>query len=374
MDNQLIYGVNTETELFESIFRFNTLQDYLSSAVILLFGILVVKVIQVVFARKVTNGSVSAARFVIEIAKFIYPILFALIVYAAFHWLTVSAQVAQYSGYFFKIVFVLLTMRLITGIVRSSVYSYLNQQHDAGSKLKQIRGIVIVVNSVLWAIGLIFLFDNLGFNVSAILTGLGIGGIAIALAAQTILGDIFNYFVIFFDRPFEIGDFIVIDDKMGTVEYIGLKTTRLKSLSGEQIILSNGNLTNSRVHNYKRMHERRILFRFGVAYHTPVEKVERIPKMIEGIVNQLPATRFDRAHFASLGNYSLEFEVVYFILSPDYNDYMDTQQRINIELWNAFAHEEILFAFPTYSIHIGSTINSRQGGSYPVMNAHLNNT
>ena len=156
----------------------------------------------------------------------------------------------------------------------------------------------------------------------------------------------------FFDRPFEIGDFIIVGDVLGTVEYIGLKTTRIKSLQGEQIIFSNSNLTNSRIHNYKRMNERRVVFKLGVVYDTGTEKLEKIPKIVKSIINEQPQTRFDRAHFISFGEYSLNIEIVYYMLSADYNQYMDVQQKINLRIYDEFAALGIEFAFPTYSISI----------------------
>jgi small-conductance mechanosensitive channel len=182
--------------------------------------------------------------------------------------------------------------------------------------------------------------------------GLGIGGIAIALAAQTILGDLFSYLVIFFDKPFEIGDFIILEDKMGTVEYIGIKTTRIRTLGGEQLICSNTDLTNSRVHNFKRMQERRVVFSFGVVYDTTTTKLKLIPGIIKQAIESLRETRFDRAHFKSFGNSSLDFEVVYYILTPDYNLYMDKQQAINMSIFESFEREQIEFAYPTQTLFL----------------------
>ena len=162
---------------------------------------------------------------------------------------------------------------------------------------------MLVINLCIWFLGIVFLFDNLGYDVTAIIAGLGIGGIAIALAAQNILGDLFNYFVIFFDRPFEIGDFIVLDDKKGNVEYIGIKTTRLKSITGEQIIISNTDLTNSRLHNFKRMEQRRVLFTLGVTYQTTPEQLQMIPGIIKSIIEDQEGITFDRAHFATFGDF-----------------------------------------------------------------------
>ena len=181
---------------------------------------------------------------------------------------------------------------------------------------------------------------------------MGIGGIAIALAAQNILGDLFNYFVIFFDRPFEVGDFITVDDKKGTVDHIGIKTTRLTSISGEQLAFSNSDLTKSRIHNFKRMNRRRIVFTLGVVYNTPAEKLERIPGIIKDIIENQPFTTFDRAHFAKFNSFSLDFEVVFFIESSDYMQYMNTQQEINLKIFRAFDAEKIAFAYPTQTVII----------------------
>jgi small-conductance mechanosensitive channel len=211
---------------------------------------------------------------------------------------------------------------------------------------------------VLWTIGLIAIFHNLGFDVTAIIAGLGVGGIAIALAAQTILGDLFNYFVILFDQPFEPGDFIVVDEKMGTIEHIGLKTTRIRSLQGEQIIFSNTNLTNSRIHNYKRMNERRVLFQLGVVYDTPVDKLKIIPTLIRKAIDDQDFVRFDRVHFASFGEYSMKFEAVYHVISSDYNQYMDIQQGINLAICEQFRAEGIQFALPAYSISPGKAFTA----------------
>jgi len=194
--------------------------------------------------------------------------------------------------------------------------------------------------------------DNLGFNISAIVAGLGIGGIAIALAAQAILGDLFSYFVIFFDRPFEVGDFITVQDKVGTVEYTGIKTTRVRALSGEQLVFSNTDLTNSRIHNFKKMQERRVVFKLGVIYQTPASQLEQIPKIVRGIIEKHNDVRFDRGHFATFGDFSLNFEFVYFIIGSDYVKYMDTQQSINLEVYREFENRKIEFAYPTQTLFV----------------------
>jgi small-conductance mechanosensitive channel len=194
--------------------------------------------------------------------------------------------------------------------------------------------------------------DNLGFDITALVAGLGIGGIAVALAVQNILADLFASLSIVLDKPFVVGDFLILNEYMGTVEHVGLKTTRIRSLSGEQIVISNNDLLNSRIRNYKRMFERRVVFSIGVTYQTPYESMRDIPLMLRKIIEAQEMTRFDRAHFKNFGNSSLDFEAVYYVLSPDYNQYMDIQQAINLLIYKRFAEAGIEFAYPTQTLFL----------------------
>ncbi len=203
---------------------------------------------------------------------------------------------------------------------------------------------------------LLTVLANLGINITAFVASLGIGGVAIALALQTILSDLFASLSIGLDKPFEVGDFIIVDDLMGTVEYIGVKTTRLRSLSGEQLIRSNTELLKSAIHNYKRMSERRVVFGFSVAYETPIDQVGQLGDVVRDIINAQSPVRFDRAHFMKFGPSSLDFEVVYYVLSADYNLYMDIQQRINLELMKTCAARGVSFAIPSSVLHVASEI------------------
>ncbi len=200
----------------------------------------------------------------------------------------------------------------------------------------------------------LLILDNIGVNISALLAGLGIGGIAVALALQNVLGDLLASLAILLDKPFEAGDFIVVDQYLGTVEHVGLKTTRIRSLSGEQIIVSNTDLLGSRIRNYKRMTTRRIEFAVDVVYGTPAEKVKRIPLLLRQSVEAQPQARFDRAHLKEFGPSALVYQIVYIVESPDYNVYMDTQQRINFAIIEHFEREGIDFAFPTRTVHLAS--------------------
>jgi len=209
-----------------------------------------------------------------------------------------------------------------------------------------------LLKGALWAVAALTVLSNLGVNVNSLIAGLGIGGLAVAFALQNILADLFSSFAIFMDKPFAVGDFIVVGEHKGTVERIGIKTTRIRSLSGEEVIISNRELTSVRVQNFKRLKERRVSFSVGATYDTPLEKVKRIPGIMKEIVEAQENARFDRAHFASLGDSALVFEVVYYVLSSNYADYMDIQQEINVSLMERFANEGIEFAYPTQTIHL----------------------
>ncbi len=208
---------------------------------------------------------------------------------------------------------------------------------------------------LVWSLILLLILDNLGINVTALLAGLGIGGIAIALALQNVLGDLFASLSIMIDKPFEIGDFIVVGEFRGTVEHIGLKTTRIRSLSGEQNIFSNTDLLQSRIRNFRRMSERRVEFRIEVTYQTPLEKLQKIPEILQNIITAIEKTRFDRSHFKEYGESGLVFETVYYILSSDYNLYINIQQRINLEIFRIFKEEKIEFAYPTRTLYINKS-------------------
>jgi small-conductance mechanosensitive channel len=222
---------------------------------------------------------------------------------------------------------------------------------DAG-RTTSTSALGMAARLVLWVVVLLMILDNLNFNISALVASLGIGGIAVALAMQNILGDIFSSLAIVLDKPFVVGDFIVIDAVSGTVEFIGLKTTRVRSLSGEQIVFSNTDLLGSRIRNYKHMQERRIVFNLTLAYQTTEEQLRAIPKIVQEAVEAEEGVRFERAHFAAFAESSLNFEVVYHVVTPDYNMYMDAQQAINLALFSRFSKEKIQFAFPSRTVYL----------------------
>lgn len=326
----------------------NPVQDYLIAAAIVVVGLLLIRVFKrVLLQRLAVWATKSETRFdnliVRGVERFGLPILTFSILYWAIHSLTLSDRVEKIVNTAAIVVIAYFIIRLISTLIQNLITASVRKQENGEVKIKQIGGLMIIINLVIWILGCVFLLDNLGYNVTTILTGVGIGGIAVALAAQNIMGDLFNYFVIFFDKPFEVGDAINVDDKNGTIEYIGLKTTRLRSLTGEQVIIANSDLTQSRVHNFKRQESRRIAFTLSVRYQTATEKLRTIPGMIKRIIEAADSTRFDRAHFARFTEYGLLFEVVYFVTVADYVKYMDVQQEINLQIMETFKNEGIAF-------------------------------
>lgn len=208
---------------------------------------------------------------------------------------------------------------------------------------------------VIWSVVLLLSLDNLGVNVSTLVAGFGIGGIAVALAAQNLLGDLFASLSIVLDRPFEVGDFVIVGDFMGVVEKIGLKTTRVRSLGGEQITFGNTDLLGSRIRNFKRMQERRVAFELDVVHGTPTADLREIPGLARQAIERLDNTRFDRAHLKQIHPTALRYEIVFYIGTNDFTQYMDTQQAINLELLGEFERREIRLAHPTYAVRLEGT-------------------
>lgn len=252
---------------------------------------------------------------------------------------------------------VFLSLAIQVGIWGNGVINFLVSRRaakdgDEGLNLEAYSVITWIAKATMWTLVILLALNNLGIQITTLIAGLGISGIAVALAVQNILGDLFASLSIVLDRPFIIGDFIIVGEQMGTVEHVGLKTTRVRSLSGEQIIFSNTDLLGSRIRNYRRMDERRVLFSLGVTYQTPADKLEKIPGLIEKIINANEMVRFDRAHFSGYGDFSLNFEVVYWVLDRDYKTHMDIQQGIFIEIYRKFEEEGVEFAYPTQTLFL----------------------
>ena len=210
------------------------------------------------------------------------------------------------------------------------------------------------LRTLLWSVVLLAILSNVGVNITAFIASLGVGGIAVALAVQNILGDLFASLAIAVDKPFEVGDFVAVGSVSGTVQVIGLKTTRIRSLQGEQIVMSNTDLLKQTISNFRMLERRRIVFGFGVTYDTTPEQAEAIPGIVRKLIEAHPQLRFDRAHFKAFGASSLDYEVVYIVEDPAFGVYMDMQQAVNLGLMRELKALGVEFAFPTRTVHIAS--------------------
>ncbi|MCD6385219.1 mechanosensitive ion channel family protein [Candidatus Sumerlaeota bacterium] len=343
-------------EIMQTTFLNNRVVDYIVSLAILVIGILSVRVVKsIVIARLkkwAEKTKTNIDDFLITIIeKTIVPLLYFGAFYIATRGLYLHPTVSKVIDVLGVILLTFMAARFTAATLEFLLKDYWLKKSPDETKERNIRAILPAIKVIIFGLALVFLLDNLGFKISTVIAGLGIGGVAVALASQAVLGDMFNYFTILFDRPFEVGDFIIIDNYLGTVEYIGIKTTRIRSLSGEQLVFSNTDLTNSRIRNYKRMAKRRVVFKIGVTYETKCEQLREIPSIIKSIIEGIEDTAFDRAHFSSFGDFSLIFEVVYYVLSRDYNKYMDTQQAINLAIKEEFEKRGIEFAYPTQMIY-----------------------
>ena len=344
-------------KLANFMFLGNSVLNYLIVVLIFFAGFLGIKIVEYVILRRLKKWAEKTATtfddFIIEIIKKIaVPLAYFGIFYLGMNVLALNPLLGKIINIVATSILTLAAVRFGIALISYGFEIYLSKKEKSESLKRSIDGILVVIKVLIWGLAIVFFLDNLGFKISAVIAGLGIGGVAVALAAQAVLGDVFSYFSILFDRPFEIGDFIITGDHLGTVEHIGIKTTRIRSLSGEQLIFSNTDLTNSRVRNYKRMDQRRVLFKLGVTYQTTSEKAKAIPRIIKDIINNVKDTVFDRAHFFSYGDFALIFEIVYYVKGSDYNKYMDVQQEINFAIKEKFEKDGIEFAYPTQTLYI----------------------
>ncbi|MCP4136232.1 MAG: mechanosensitive ion channel [bacterium] len=335
-------------ELLDLKYFNNTIREYLIVLGILITGFILIKLFKRIILSRIKKWSLATDTplddlLIIIIEKSVIPLLYLGLLVVATRFLKISdlgVRIINSTGIFIFSVFVI---RIITRLLDYTLERY--RLRDEGFRIP--RGVVTLIKTIIWGLGALFLLDNLGFEVSTIIAGLGIGGIAVAMSSQAILKDLFNYFVILFDRPFEKGDYIVCDTYGGTIEYIGIKTTRVRSATGEEIIIPNTDLTSDKIKNYKRMEKRTVIFSVGVACETPVDKLKAVPGIVETIVTSIEDTEFNRTHLKTFGEYSLDFEVCYAITTREYQRFMDVQQDINLALISEFDKQGIGMPYPT---------------------------
>lgn len=343
-------------DFLDRSFYGNTYYNILAALVIALAVLAVLEL-----AKKLVTRHVSAM--VESKGGGVYALVVELLEKTRFSILVVLALYAGTLNLSFprKTEFLLNAAALITFLVQTAIwgnaaitfwlenYRTRKLKEDAIS-VTMVAAMAFFVRVLLWALIALIVLDYFGINITALVAGLGVGGIAVALAVQNILKDLFSSLSIVLDKPFVIGDFIAVDNFMGTIEDIGMKTTRVRSISGEKLVFPNSSLLESRIRNYRDQRERRVVFSFGVVYQTPPEKVRAIPGIIKDVIEERENTRFERSHFNSLGDSSLGFETVYWVTVPDYNLHMDIQQEIYLALLDRFEQEGIDFAYPTQTL------------------------
>ena len=345
---------------WEYIFWGNSVIDYLVSLVILCGAIAAIEILKRVILKRLIRWAKKSATsfddFVLQLAgKVMLPLLYFGAFYVSVTTLNLLAIFQEVLKIIGVALLVFLGARFVIVVVNYGFDLSVKRRGNV-SLQRSLKGILRVARVIIWGLAIVLFLDNLGFKVTSLVAGLGIGGIAVAVAAQAVLKDVFSYFSIIFDHPFEIGDFVIVGDYLGTVEYVGIKTTRIRSLSGEQVVFSNTDLTDSRLRNYKRMEKRRVVFKFGVTYQTGSDKLRLIPDLVKEIINKIPDAACDRAHFFAYGDFSLIFEVVYYVAGGDYNKYMDIQQTINLSLKDEFETRRIEFAYPTQVVYLNRSV------------------
>ncbi|MDD4939240.1 MAG: mechanosensitive ion channel family protein [Candidatus Omnitrophica bacterium] len=329
----------------------NSVLDYLSAGLILAAGILAAKVIlrRAVLWIKKPGGRIDIyfGQFLAGLLEILgVPLLRLTALYTALKSLALPPAIDRMLNYFILGCLVFFGVKSAIAFIGYGFKLYVRRKGGDPALLQSIQGIQVVIKFAVWTGAAIFFLDNLGFKVSALIAGLGITGIAVALAAQAVFKDIFGYFFILFDRPFRTGDFIVVGDFMGSIEHIGIKTTRIRSLSGEMLILSNSDLTDSRLRNYQLMRKRRVEFKVNVEYSSAPEQLRQIPKTIEDIIGGIKDASFERAHLSLISDYGLTYVIAYNVLTGDYNRYMEIQQLINLGILDEFKKRDVHLSYP----------------------------
>ncbi len=330
----------------------NSIESYFFALAVFLAVLFVFKIIQIILLRRLQRLADKTKTEIddifIEIIKKIRPpFYFLLALYFALRGLEVSSWIGKAVSAVLMIWIIYQAIVSLQILINRVVKKKVAKDIDSEAAIELLGKIF---KGILWAIGLLFILSNLGINVTSLVAGLGIGGIAVAFALQNILADLFSSFAIFFDKPFRPGDFIVLGNYKGTVEKIGIKTTRLRSLQGEELIVSNQELTSAKIQNFGQLKERRVSMKIGITYETPLEKLKIIPEIIKEIVSGIEGIRFDRAFFTAFGDFALIYEVVYFVESSDYLLYLNANQQILFKMKERFEKEKIEFAYPTQKI------------------------
>lgn len=329
--------------------------QYITALVVFAAIILALKLFKIYIINFLKKASKKTKTDVDDmVIEFIDSIKWPFYVYVSFY---ISAKLLLLpeilnKGLYYLLVF-LIVLYAVKGLMK--VIDYISEKEIKKRKENNISMIMVLANIakfIIIIIAFLMVLSNLGVQITPLIAGLGVGGIAIALALQVVLSDLFSAFAIYFDKPFQEGDFIIVGTDMGVVKHIGIKTTRISTLQGQELVISNSELTSTRINNYKKMEKRRIAFNFGVEYSTNTAKLKKINPIIKDIFKKVNLADLDRVHFKEFGDSSLVYEVVYYLKTGDYNKYMDVQQEINFAIKEQFEKEKISMAFPSTTVYL----------------------
>jgi small-conductance mechanosensitive channel len=345
-------------DFFESYGIIAPYNTYLLAAVVFLLSFIILRLFKFIVLQHLkhlskktrTNIDTMLIEAIDHIGWFFY---IAISIYISLQFIELSERAATIINYAMIAIvtyYLVLFLQKIIGIFEHKFIERRKRQGDQDTALVEVLGRFVKFS--LWIIAAVTILANLGYNVTGIVAGLGIGGLAIAIALQGVLTDIFAAFSIYFDKPFKRGDFIIIGSDMGVVKHIGIKSTRIQTLQGQELVVSNRDLTDSRVNNFGLMQKRRVVFEIGVTYQTSPAKLRKIPIIMKEIFEGIENADLDRVHFVKFADSSLNYETVYYVSTGDYNAYMDIQQQVNLDLVEMFKKEKIEFAYPTQTVFL----------------------
>lgn len=340
--------------LFSTMLYENTIGKYLLALGILLITVLVMKLFKRYLLgriKKIAEKTDTLIDDVIvaSIERIGLKFYFSVALYIALRLLVLPVFV--YDVTYAMMVMIITYYVVRVGIIWIEFFTK-KMQEDEDRDPHSVEIIGKIVKVILWVFAGVFILQFLGYDVTTLVAGLGIGGIAIAFALQNVLSDIFASFTIYYDKPFKKGDYIVIGQDSGTVIATGLKSTRIQTLQGDELVISNKALTEERIHNYKKMKERRINFQFRIEYGTPTKKMKKINEIVKKIFEEIPEVRLHSVRFLSFGDYSLIYDVIYYVKNREYLVYVEAQEKINFAIKEAFEKEKISMAFPTQTLYL----------------------
>jgi len=346
------------SEFLQMSFFGNALQSWLIALGVFFLALLILKIVKTVVISRLhiiaKKTKTDLDDIVIgAINNIHWPFYVLLSLFISLQLVNIHDKIYKVSYYALLIAVAYYAIKVAEKLIDYFAALILKNDKEGTSDSKQIIGVLtLIAKIILWAGAIMMLLANLGYDVTSLVAGLGIGGVAIALAVQNILSDMFSSFSIYFDKPFKEGDFVVVGDKSGTIKKIGIKSTRMQALQGEEIVISNQELTQAQIQNFGLMERRRVVVGLGVTYDTNSEQLKKIPGIVEKIISEEKLATFDRAHFKSFADSSLLFEIVYYIETSDYAVYMDTQANVNLKIFEQFGQENINFAFPSQTVYL----------------------